>query len=268
MPRQSGVASVIPEVVGDIPGCTEIRCTMAGTNILWVQERFDPDAESFRQVNEIARRWGAAVELLGYSASGTAEVGGPEPAVVPGRASTKAYDGGIEDDVPEKLSESERTFRRTLEALVREGRSGGGQTVCGGREKILSSVNPSIPYSLVVVGDLFLQKPAAARTRMARELSAWIGHHIKAPVISVSELGARLRFTPAQALKIIASLAVVALVYVVIFLRQGPVLDILGGGYHKSHPWAAPLLVAVVAPLVAALYGQVAGALLKLIKLE
>ncbi len=103
---------------------------------------------------------------------------------------------------------------------------------------------------------------------MARELSGWIGHHIKAPVISVSELGARLRFTPAQALKIIASLAVVALVYVIIFLRQGPVLDILGGGYHKSHPWAAPLWSPSWRRIVAALYGQVAGALLKLIKLE
>lgn len=199
MPRQSTVASVIPEVVGDIPGCREIRCTMAGTNILWVQERFDPQVESFRQVNELARRWGAAVELLSYCPSGATADGNAPPAGEPGRTSPRAYNGGIEDDVTEKLSDPEQAFRRTLEALVHEGRSGGGQVVCGGREKLLTSVNPGIPYSLVVVGDLFLEKPAAARTRMTRELSTWIGHHIKAPVISVSELGERLRFTPAQA---------------------------------------------------------------------
>ncbi len=267
MPRQSQLASVIPEVIGDLPGCREIRCTMAGTNILWVQEEFDAGGESFRQVNELARRWGAAVELLRYTPSGP-EDGAPQTELPRPERTGRPYDGGIEDDVQETVSSSERALRQTIESLVREGRSGGGQAVSGARENLLAAVNPSIPYSLVVVGDLYLQKPAAARTRMTRELSAWIGRHVKAPVISISELGERLRFTPAQALKIAAALAVVVLVYVAVFMRQGPLLDMLGGAYHKSHPWVAPVIVAIVAPLVAALYGKVAGALLKLIKLE
>jgi cytidylate kinase len=265
MPRQASMAPAISEVLRDLPGCREIRCTVASTNILWVQEEFRPDAAVLSQINELARRWGAAVELIRYRPEGAGDAALPRSA--PGLP-VKPPDGGVEDDVVERVSPAERSFRETLEALVHEGRSGGGQTVSGGPDRLLTAVHSDINYSLVVLGDVFLDKPSAARTRMGRDLANYLAGKLKSPVISAAELTAKLRFGPGQLLKVAAALVFVVALYVLVFHNQEPLVDLLGGAYHKEHPWAAPVVVALVAPAVAALYGLVAGALLRLIRLE
>ncbi len=104
MPRQSQAGRFIPEVLADLEGTREILATMAETNILWIQEKYDPGSEAFIQINQIAQRWGAAVELLRFIPSEevgmeAAEEGdaGPKAVIDP-----KEYTGGIEDDEPEK----------------------------------------------------------------------------------------------------------------------------------------------------------------------
>jgi cytidylate kinase len=267
VPQQAKIAPVIPEVLADLPDCREIRCTMAGTNILWIEEEFDAGGETFRQVNELARRWGAAVELIRF-----APEGGPEalPAVesAPSAPSFSAATGGIEEDVVERAEPSLDGFRRTLEAFVREGRSGGGQVVGGSREKLAAAISPAIPYSLVVVGGLYRAKPAAARIRMTRDIIQFLSAGMKAPVVPEADLGAKLRFSPGQAMGALAALIGVVVLFVFVFVRQESILDILGGPAHKARPWEAPLLVALLAPIMAALYGKVAGAFLKIFKLE
>lgn len=265
MPRQASLAPVISEVLGDLPGCREIRCTVASTNILWIQEEFRPDAGALSQINELARRWGAAVELIRYRPQGGEETALARP--VPGPRITPA-DGGVEEDVVETVSPAERAFRETLERLVHEGRSGGGQTVSGSPDRLLAAVHPDISYSLVVLGDVFLDKPSAARTRMGRDLANFLAPKLKSPVIGTGELSAKLRLGAGQAARVAAALLAVVVIYVLIFQNQGPLIDLLGGASHKARPWAAPLIVALIAPLVAGLYGLVASALLRLIRLE
>ena len=265
MPRQSSLAPVIPAVLGGLPGCREVRCTVASTNILWIEERFRPDAKTVPQINELARRWGAAVELVRYRPEGGDEAALPPSAPGP---HSKAADGGVEDDVVEAVSEAERAFRETLEGLVHEGRSGGGQTVSGSSDRLLAAVNPDINYSLVVLGDVFLDKPSAARTRMARELANFIAGKVKSPVIRTAELSEKLRFGLGQIARVAAALLAVVILYVLVFHYQEPLVDLLGGAVHKQRPWLAPVVVALVAPVVAGLYGLVASSLLKLIRLE
>ncbi len=266
-PSQAAVAGVIPEVLRGIPGCRDVRCTVASTNILWIQEEYRPDGKALENINELARRWGAAVELLRYIPTDqplrveTAPAQTSHPAL---RAAT----GGVEDDVVETSSPADRAFRDTVDALVREGRSGGAQTVTGGSEKLLAAINPEISYSLVAVGDLFLHKPAAVRTRTTRELSGSLAQRIKAPVVSTGELESKVHFGVPQTIKFAAAALVVVLIYYLVFHFQGPMLDALGGAAHQQRRWVAPLLVAAVAPLVAWSYGIVASSLLKLIRLE
>jgi hypothetical protein len=264
MPRQASLAPVIPGVLEGLPGCREVRCTVASTNILWIEEAFRPDSGTLPQVSELARRWGAAVELIRYR---PVEEETPPVRPAPGLRVTPA-DGGVEEDVVETVSPEERAFRETLERLVSEGRSGGGQTATGGRERLLSAVHPDINYSLVVLGDVYLDKPAAARTRMGRDLARFLAGKLRSPVIPTTELSARLRLGAGQIAKVAAALVAVVVLYVLVFLHQGPLIDLLGGASHKARPWIAPLLVALIAPLVAGLYGLVASALLKLIRLE
>ncbi|MGE5235582.1 MAG: AAA family ATPase [Acidobacteriota bacterium] len=267
VPRQSSVAPAIPEVLGDLPGCREVRTTVATTNILWVQEEFRPDSPALGQVAELARRWGAAVELLRFrpDAAGDGEPVGASPAPLLAR---RPETGGIEDDVAEPQRAGDEGFHQALAVLVQQGRSGGGQTVAGGQDRLLTAVNRTIPYSLVVVGDVFLTRPSAARTRMARDLGSFLARHFKAPVISTADLGEQLRFGTKRVIQTAAALAIMVLLYLVIFQNQGTVIDILGGTYHQQHRWVAPVVVALVAPLVAGLYGLVAASLLKLIRLE
>ncbi|MCI4397949.1 MAG: cytidylate kinase-like family protein [Acidobacteria bacterium] len=267
MPRQAKVAPLIPEVLKDLPGCRGVRCTMASTNILWIQERFQPDSQAFKQVNELARRWGAAVELLRYTpgqADGAAAVVSVPSAPVMRRAT-----GGIEDDVADKaVGEKDLDFQSALEALVGQERSGGGQAVSGSREQLLAAISPTVPYSLVVVGDLFMDKGESARKRMTREMTSFLAGQVKAPVITTDELGVKLRFGPREMSKLLGYAALVAICYIFVFTHQEAILNILGGAFHKDHPWGAVGLVAVMAPLVAALYGTVASLVLRLLKLE
>lgn len=267
MPHQAKVAPLISDVLKDLPGCRGVRCTMASTNILWIQERFQPDSHAFQQVNELARRWGAAVELLRYTPGQT---DGKAAAVsVPPAPVMRSTTGGIEDDEAEQaVGEKDRDFQATLEALVVQARSGGCQTVSGSRERLLSAISPTVPYSLVVVGNLFADKGESARKRMTRELASFLADHVKAPVITTDELGVKLRFGPKEIFRLLRSAALVAACYLLVFTHQETVLNILGGAYHREHPWGAVALVGVMAPLVAALYGTVASLVLRLLKLE
>jgi cytidylate kinase len=268
MPRQAALASVIPEVLHDLPGCRELRCTVASTNILWVQEEFRPGAATTDQLIELARRWGAAVELLRYRPDDAAEIS-EGPLLTSAASGTTPVDvGGVEDDVPEVVSDSDRAFQDALAMLVHSGRSGGGQSVAGSRERLVAAINPSIPYSLVVVGDLFLNKSSAVRTRMTRELTNFLADQIKAPVIPITELAARLRFGPAQIARLAASAALMAALYALVFSHQEALLNVLGGPSHSAHPWGAVALVAVLAPLAAGLNAVVTSSVLRLMKLD
>ena len=48
LPHQVGIADHISDVVRRVPGVRDLVCTLARTNILWVQERFKPDTATFQ----------------------------------------------------------------------------------------------------------------------------------------------------------------------------------------------------------------------------
>lgn len=267
VPLQAKSAPFISEVLGDLPNCREIRCTMASTNILWIQEAFQPDSGTFREVNELARRWGAAVELLYYTPGDL-----PAEAIsisVGHSAAIEARTGGVEDDVPDADSSSEeKGFQETLAALVREGRSGGGQIVSGNRDRLAAAISPSILYSLVVLGNLFRDKPGATRTRLERELSLFLADHVKAPVLSTSDLAAKLHLGGWEAARGLVAALVVVAIYLWVFSWQGGLINLLGGDAHKASPWIAAVLVALMAPLIAFLYGSVLASVMKWLKMD
>jgi cytidylate kinase len=267
MPRQDAVAAVIPAVLADLPGCRGVRTTVATTNILWIEEQFAPAGRALEQIKELARRWGAAVELLRYRPE-EAEPRATVVAASPALAAPVAANGGIEDDVVEEMSAADRGFRETLEILVHAGRSGGGQSVAGSRDRLIATISREIPYSLVVIGDLYLAKGGAVRTRLTRELANFMADHVKAPVIGKEQLGAKLRFGLGGLARLAASLAAMAALYWALFAHQAPILEILGGTYHEAHRYAAVLLVALLAPLAAGLNASLAASVLRLLKLE
>ena len=230
VPQDSRYAPLIPEVLSRVEGIREIRSTMASTNILWVEETFGQTAGTFREVLEIATKWQAAVELVRLGSENGAESDAkPEAAADssgPAGHAAPEYDGGIEDDVEEE-SCGDEGLAETLKELAKVGRSGGGHLVCGGGKELVSAIDRRIPYSLVVLGDLFHSKGDAARKRLTRELQGFVGDHINAPVVTADELKTQYLLNERDAFRL--------------FRIPGRDYPVVFGGIHKpvSLSWAS-----------------------------
>ena len=271
-PHQEQVHANIPRVLTDLADCREIQCTMAETNILWVQERFESNTDSYQQIIRLAKRWGAAVELMRLVQPGEVE-GDPEAletdtdSAFSQQACELTYDGGVEDDEPE-VAVNDGGLRQTQEALVEVGRYGGRHTVCGGYSKILERIQGKSQYALVVIGDLFLSKGHSARTRQTRELALNIRERFKSPVITADELKSRFLFGKRQAMTLLGFLGLVVLIYGLIFTHQEALNRFLSGPIHLHYKWLAPVAVVLFIPLVAYLWGTVTGLALKIINID
>ncbi len=282
LPPDASVAGHIPDVLDTVEGIDELSVTMATSNLLWIQERFEVGSEAFNNVVEIATKWNAAVELLRLAPSGCDERGEPrvaEPATpMGGGPGSEEYNGGIEPDTVE-VDHDDGGLRDALDELARLGRSGGGKTVCGTQQRLVETVDRSFPYTLVVIGDLFLSKGHAARIRAMRDLRAYLGDRLRVPIVASDELGSQYLFGPRDAVRVAAFLAVVVVLYLLVFTNQEAILAFLAhtGWYAEAAGggevgWAAKILVSVAVflfiPVVAFSYGRVTSGLLKLIKME
>jgi hypothetical protein len=285
LPQDAGLAQTIPEVCKDLPGARDIRVTMAMTNLLWIQEEFQPHSELYEEVVELATKWNAAVELIRPAPeeeSPAAEEGTLEKAVgEAGRLASREYDGGIEEDVGEEEL-ANGGLKDTLDELARVGRSGGGRVVYGDPNQLVDTLDRSVPYTLVVLGDLFLSKGHAARLRATRDLRSFLGDRIKAPVVTADELGGQYFFGGRDILRTAVFLVLALAAYFLVFTYQEPVLGFLvhSGWYAEAvedtflsrFDWMSKLVVSLVVflfvPFVAYSYGSVARAVLKLIKME
>ena len=269
MPRQSQVAKFIPEVLADLKGIKKVLATMAETNILWIQETFTPQSETFTQLNQIAQRWGAAIELLRFipSLESGDKASEETPPVLPsGRLKEEGYAGGIGEDLPEIPESDDGGLKQTMEEIIRQGRSGGSHTLAGNFQVLSSAISRNMNYSLVVMGDLFLSKAETARPRMIRDLKSFLGERIRVPVISADELQEKYLFSRKQLVKFLTFLAVVVGIYGAVFTNQEPILTFI----QKYKGWNLLSLIAIglFTPLLAYLYGTVAHLFLKMIKFD
>jgi len=273
MPGQKGIDQEIVEVVKPLEGCRKVQCTMAETNILWLQERFLGAAENFQHITQIAQRWGAAVELMRVAPSSSAghdeydsSVAG-ETQKSPADTDPSLYTGGVEDDGPETVQD-DGGLEKTLEELVSIGRSAGGKTIYGAGEEIMEAVKDSGNCSLVVLGEMFLDKGQETRKRQIRELAMNVRERLKIPVITSDEIKGRFFFGYRQAIKLLTYAAIVVCIYVAVFASQDIILNFLGGEMHEKIRVISAISVALFVPLVAYLYSTVTGLLLKLIGVD
>jgi cytidylate kinase len=276
LPRDAAVAGAIPEVLGKLSGVGDLRCSMASTNILWVQERFEASSPGFASLMQVAERWGAAVELLRVTPPEEEDAATPQapPAAVsspPPPGLRRAVDGGIEDDVAVPQSPApgrdEESLRETYDLLTRRGIAGGIRSVEASPRQIGLSIDRTVPYSLVVVGDVFTGKGPAASQRLTRELAARLGDALKTPVVRQAELKAQYGPSAWQLVKLGAGGLGVAGLYVYVFTHQQQVLQFLTQEGTGGKALAAVGLLLFV-PLIAYLYGNLAKWLLKLVRIE
>jgi len=285
LPQDAEVAEFIPGVCRNLPGLKEIQATMAMTNLLWIQEDFQPGSELYGHVVELATKWNAAVELIRLAAEGESP-GEEEPTVVESakeasHPTSRQYNGGIEDETPEPAADN-GGLKKTLDELAKVGKSGGGRVVYGGQSQLIGAMDRTGPYTLVVIGEVFKSKGHAAMLRATRDLRNFLGDRIKAPVVTQDELSSQFLFGKRDLIKAAFFLGITLLLYFLVLTHQDFILAFLAqtGWYAEalSHTflakadWSAGFLasaaVFILVPIVAYSYGSVVTVILKLIKME
>lgn len=270
LPRQQREAAFIPEVLKNIEGVGEILCTMATTNLLWIQEHFDPQSETLPEILEIAGKWNAAVELVQMSESAGAISSAAAPPAHERTAAAQAgpkENGGILDDsYEEEEALKDEGLRETREKLIAAGRAGGYRVVPTGAKAMLDSLDRTTPYSLVVVGDLFLSKPASTRKRLSQEMIGYLSDNLRVPVIGADELKTRYLFGSAQWLRLFALGAFAFVMFFAIITHQRQILEFTVGEGHGRIIGTIAMLAFV--PVFANVFGGFTQYLLRLFRFE
>jgi hypothetical protein len=147
---------------------------------------------------------------------------------------------------------------------------------------LVESLDRTFPYTLVVLGDLFLSKGHAARQRATRDLRSFLEDRIRAPIVTADELGEQYLFGKKDVLRAAFFLLVTLSLFFLVLTNQETVLAFLANaGWYEAaarnsglgrYEWlpraVISLAVFVFIPIVAYSYGRVASTFLKLIKME
>ena len=269
LPQDAGIAKIIPEVLAPLPGVRELSVTMATTNILWIEEAFEASSQTYHQVVEIASKWNAAIELLQFvpqDIEGQEELlPANEPTLLSQRPDfVRECAGGIEE---EEVVCEDQGFQTAQESLARLGCFGGGRRIVGGAAQVVKSIDRTVPYSLIVIGNMFLAKGHSAQMRMTRQLHGYLSDQINAPVVNAEDLKSQYLFGRHDLLKMFGCLGLFSLILFLILTYQEAVLKFLSGVELKAKVLAA-VSVFLFVPAMAYLYGNVARSLMKLIRME
>ncbi len=274
MPQQADEAPAISAVLASLQGAREVVCTMALTNLLWLSESFAPDSPDFAHVTELAQRWGAAVELMRLVPQDADDqpvcLASADELTAAGPCRPKEADptGGIEDDVESKPSAVDGGLAATAERLISLGLFGGGRTLAGGGQEVVAAIKSAPRYSLVMVGDVFMSKGPAVRTRLSRDLAAYVTERITLPVMSKEDLQAKVVFGAKQFSRMALYTALVVVIYLVVFSFQWPIQEFLGSPGSLAMKVVATIAVVSFVPLVAYLFGNSTGLLFKWLRFE
>jgi cytidylate kinase len=269
LPRHSRQAQYVPHILENIQGIRSLTCTVATTNILCIQEKFDPDAASFQHLIEVAEKWNAAVELISLADQpGVGSAVESEEFDAPFKKMSGEGTGGILDDIPEIEEEgSGHGMPEAMNKLIQVGRAGAAHTVYGGAQALEGRLSKTEKYSLIVVGDVFLSRGDAVQKRMKRDLISLLIDHLHVPVIGTEDLKEHYLFGPKQWLETIGYAIAACFLYLAVFTCQGQILQFLftPGTHHRI---MAAVAVGLFAPVAAYIIGGFAHNILKLAKLE
>jgi hypothetical protein len=178
-------------------------------------------------------------------------------------------DGGIEDDTEPSTGPigEDDDLRGMFGELNARGIAASASRLPDDMKRIRAVVNRSIPYSLVVVDEVFLDHEPGTRVRKTRELLGRLGEIIHAPAVSAEDLGQMVHTSWSDFARLIALTAIVGVVFLVVFSHQKEILAFFSPTSAGTKIVAAFLLLLVV-PIFAATYGTLTRTVLRLFHLE
>lgn len=277
LPRDAVAGSWAPEVVGRLPGVDDLTCAMAASNILWVEERFEATGPTFEAIVKAATQWHAVVEFMKLIPDSTISPSDMldstdstvDKATLAPLFTARQVDGGIEDDVePAKGQIGEDADMRTMFGeLSARGIAGSASRLPGDTRRIGTAIDRSIPYSLVVVGNVFLGQTHATRLRKTRELVGRLADVVKAPVVNAEDLGQMVHTGWSDIVRMGALTAAIVGIFFLVFSYQVEVLDFLLPTSTAAKA-AAVVALMVFVPVFATMYGALTRSILRLFHVE
>jgi len=269
LPAFAKQAECIPQVLKNIESLRTLVCTMAATNILYIQERFDPETDTFNHLIEVAGKWNASVELVRLVHEIRDDKHLVTEEINQTRLSDSEKNGGILDDTAEIDEGEEDKFGvpETINKLIQVGRAGATNTVYGGVKSLSNSVKSAKGNCLVVVGDVFLSSGSASQKRMKRDLISRLSDQSRVPVISSDDLKEQYLFGPKQGIKTVLFALISLLIFYLVFTNQEIILKFLTPS-ETEFKVLAVLVIILSVPLAAYVIGSLWHNILKFIKLE
>ena len=245
-PQQAQYAPFVRDVLSGLEGCKEVNTTIADTNILWIQEKFDIKSDTLQNVLEVAKKWDAAVELLKHDSSADSSA-----------ASAVNGETGLDPGTNE-----------VSEALKQAGHSGGCFTVYGDIEHLCSSIQNPQEYSLMIIDKLFLSKGRAAQKRLTNEARGALSDAFNVPVIEPSELVQRAQFSFKDKMLLIGRILIAAAIFIPVFLNQESVLRFVAGEEFQHLRIVSLILIVTIVPFFAYLYATTVKTILKMFRID
>ena len=266
MPHHAEVTHYVENVLCDLEDCREIHCTIAGSKILWFGEKFDSKSELFQNLVKVAQKWDAAVEVMRFvNEQELAEKGSVS---VDRNYKLSAHEGGIEDDTTNIEEQDDSGAGEVLDELLKEGCSGGSTTIYSERESILESLRKRTDYSLLVMGDIYIDKLENVRKRLMSEFRSFLTENIKTPVVGEEELKKELKSGVKTFVKLGAYLGIAAAIFLAVFTNQEIVVNFMAGESYKSWRFLAIALLLLVVPVYAFTYGSAVRQVFKFFRLD
>jgi hypothetical protein len=257
---------MITEILAQLKDVTEIICTEAETNILWIQEKFDPDDDSYNDVHSLATSWDAAVELLQII---------PSDKVEQFTQSEEKTKTGMEKDHQtsvikkkhEMKSEKLAGISKIYEKLINSGNAGGKRVIQGSKRTLVDVIDRRIQYQLIILDNIFIYKGNAAQIRLLQEWANFLSENLKIPVLSLKEIRSKYRFGIKEYIQMALYAVLTVLVIFMIFHFDKEILSFLS---REKIEWkiVSMLSVFVFVPLFAYSYSKVIRLLFKMIKFE
>jgi len=157
-----------------------------------------------------------------------------------------------------------------MNKLIQVGRAGLSRNAYGGFKGLITDISKNREYSMIVVGDVFSTK-GGAKQRLKREAISLLIEKFRIPVMAAEDLKSEYLFGKKQFFSLIGFGALSALMYLVVFSFQKPLLSFVSAGQFSGglgSKIAAAVAVFISVPIMASIIGGFYHNLLKMIKLE
>ncbi len=260
-PKQADVVQDIFEVTKELGNNITVNCTIANTSILWIQEKYHMDTGTYRDILNLAKKMDAAVEMLRWEYNpGPLERFHNPPDI---------YNSGESTLKPEPSFSgcTDLQSGRVIDALIREGYSGGCSTVRGSSKNLYLSILHPKRYSLFVIDDLFLSKPPEVRKRKTAELIEDLAVHFKLPVLEPSELKSRISPGKKQKFFTAGCFIVAMVLFISVFFNHGQIIKLITDEANNTGKIIIITIMMVFVPAFAYAYSTITKTILRLFKI-